>query len=89
MKKLYLLVLALVLTGCCTKPLTSNTQIVEVPIAVKCTPTLNVTEIQVHPLAKIRKDMSLYEKNQLTVAELKLVEGQNKELKAALSECTK
>jgi hypothetical protein len=62
---------------------------VEIPIATKCEPTTNITEIKEFPFDKATKDMDLYTKLQLVLVELHLVRGQNEELKAALKECTK
>ncbi len=88
MKLLVILTCVLALTGCLgtapTKP-----DIVNVPIATKCKPITNITEIPVKPVSQAKKDMTLYEKLQLVLSELEQITGQNKELKAALSECTK
>lgn len=84
-----LIISGIILTGCgATIPIT-KTQLVPVPIATKCSPITNVTSVVEYPTKKMRKEMSLYEKNQLVIAELKIVKGQNIELKAALKECTK
>lgn len=83
-----MIILALALTGCTTaKP--TDTQIVYVPVQTKCKPLTNITQIDEHPKDKMLKESSLFEKLQLILAELKLVEGQNTELSVALSECTK
>jgi hypothetical protein len=83
------LVICVGLSGCFGTMKTSETQIVKVPIATKCKPVTNITEITDYPFDNAKKEMSLYEKAQLQSAELKLVKGQNKELKAALAECTR
>lgn len=86
MKYVYALILSMFLVGCGTM---NGTQIVKVPVATKCEPTTEITEITDYPTKRLTKEMSLFEKFQLTLAELKLLQGQNKELTAALSECTK
>jgi uncharacterized lipoprotein YajG len=83
-----LLTSMLLLSGCATKPVT-KTQIVHVPIATKCESTVRVTEIAEYPTQNLDKDMTLYEKVISLMSENKLLRGQNTELKAALSECTK
>ncbi len=76
------------LTGCATTSPT-NTQVVQVPVVAKCTPKTNITPIVEYPFSKATKEMSLYQKLQLALAERDVVKGQNIELKAALAECTK
>lgn len=80
-------ILIMLLTACGTTKLT-DTQTVYVPVATKCSPVTNITEIEDH-FSKAKKEMSLYEKTQLIAAENKALRGQNIELKAALAECTK
>jgi hypothetical protein len=75
------------LTACGTTKLT-DTQTVYVPVVAKCKPLTNITEVEDY-FSKAKKEMSLYEKTQLLAAENKSLKGQNIELKAALSECTK
>jgi hypothetical protein len=91
MKKVGLttLLLAAMLSGCTATPVISSTQYVNVLVPVKCSPTLQVTSISEYPTSKFKVDMSLFEKTQLIMAELFLIRGQNKELTAALGECTK
>ena len=86
--KSFIIVLVFLLAGCCTPEIIEKPQIVEVPVMVKCKPTVTITPIT-HPFDKAKKDMSLYDKLKLALAELSLVKGQNKELTAALTECTK
>jgi outer membrane biogenesis lipoprotein LolB len=83
-----LLIVVLFLTGC---PATIPTapDVVEVPVAVRCKPTVQITKIQDYAYDRAVKEMSLYEKFQLAMSELSTVRGQNKELDAALKECTK
>jgi hypothetical protein len=83
-----LLTSMLLLSGCGTNPVT-KTQIVHVPITTKCEPTVKITEIFEYPTQNLDKDMTLYEKTIALMSENKLLRGQNTELKAALSECTK
>lgn len=88
MNNLSILIISLaLLTGCATKP--TAPEVVQVPLATKCEPTVKVKEIDEYPFDRATKEMSLYEKFQLAVAELNLVKGQNTELKAVVKECTK
>lgn len=88
MNKLLTLVISLAfVAGCATKPVVPG--IVEVPLPTRCEPTLKVKEIDEYPFDRATKEMSLYEKFQLAIAELNLVKGQNIELKAVVKECTK
>lgn len=81
--------LCLMLSGCFgTTVKVTDTQTVKEAIAVRCKPSIKITEIVEYPTDKIRSDMSLYEKSQLIIAERDLLKGQNKELKAGLKECT-
>lgn len=89
MKLLLTAVLVLALTGCASTPKFTGTQLVNVPITTKCSPITNITPIAEYPLDKVTKNMSLFEKLQLALAERSLYKGQNIELKAALAECTK
>ncbi len=89
MKLIYATVIVLALTGCATKPVLTGTQIVEVPIATKCEPKMKITDITFNPKKHLTKEMSMFDKLQLVLAQLKITEGQNTELKAALKECTK
>lgn len=81
-------VLAFIITGCGSTVKLSQPQVVQVPIEVKCKSTVTVTPIAEYPFDNATKEMTLYEKFQLALAEKDLVRGQNKELTAALSECT-
>jgi len=63
------------------------TQEVKVAVVTKCDPSVKVTPIT-HPFDMATKEMSLYEKFKLLYAERLLLRGQNKELTAALKECT-
>lgn len=89
MRILYTTVMLFALGGCATTPKLTGTQLVNVPISTKCSPTLNITDIPEYPTDKMTKDMSLFEKFQLVWSERSLLKGQNTELKAALGECTK
>jgi PBP1b-binding outer membrane lipoprotein LpoB len=83
-----LLPLILCLNGCpATIPRVPDK--VEVPIPTRCEPTTNVTQLKELDFDKAKKEMTLYEKNQLLLAENSSLTGQNTELKAALKECTK
>lgn len=79
------LVLAVLISGCDTVPI--NTQEVKVAVVTKCDPSVKITPIT-HPFDNVTKEMSLFEKVQLLMSERFLVNGQNKELTAALKECT-
>lgn len=89
LKKGTTFILALALTGCGAQIVREPPQIVNVAVPVKCEPTLKVTDINDYPTDHFTKDMPLYDKTKLALAELALLRGQNKELKAALTECTK
>ena len=80
--------LAFIITGCGGTVEIKPPQVVQVPIEVKCESSVTVTPIAEYPFDKATKEMTLYEKFQLALAEKDLVRGQNKELTAALSECT-
>jgi hypothetical protein len=84
-----ILITALLLTGCATAPKpVPEPQRVEVPIVVKCEPTTNITPVS-NAFDKATKEMSLYEKFELALEELTSYRGRDKELTAALRECTK
>lgn len=84
------LLVAMTLIGCGTDPVKLNTaQLVDVPIVTKCTPKQQITPITDHPMDRATKEMPLFEKSQLALSEALLYKGQNKELTAALAECTK
>ena len=83
------MILSMVLAGCGTPQQVQVPQIVKVPIPVKCQPTVKVTAITDHPADNLDASMTLYQKNQLLISENYLLDGQNKELTAALAECTK
>jgi uncharacterized lipoprotein YajG len=87
MRYLAILLSCTLLIGCCTNPVIVPEKI-EVPIAVKCEPVTTITVIN-HAYDRATPEMSLYEKFQLALEELNSVNGQNKELTAALKECTK
>jgi hypothetical protein len=74
------------LTGCST--ISENTQTVKVPITVKCKSTVTITEIP-DVFSEAKKEDSLLSKTEKLISENHYLRGQNKELKAALSECTK
>lgn len=84
-----IVLIAALLSGCACTKTPGDIQYVNVLVPVKCQPTLQITLISDYPTSKIMLEMTLFEKTQLVLAELFLVEGQNKELKAALGECTK
>lgn len=89
LKKAGLSILISSLAGCGGTQVIKEPQLVNVAVPVKCEPTLNITEIRDYPTDHFTEDMDLYDKAKLVIAELKLVKGQNTELKAALAECTK
>jgi hypothetical protein len=90
MNKLIASILVLFLAGCGTpEQIPGPTVTVKVPVVAKCETTVKVTDIGELPTKKLRKDMTLYQKAQLFISENELLKGQNKELKAALAECTK
>jgi hypothetical protein len=79
----------LLLAGCATtKAPPPEPQKVEVPVVVKCEPTTNITPVN-NAYDKATKEMSLFEKFELAVEELHSYRGRDKELTAALRECTK
>lgn len=78
---------ALLLIGCTALP--TATQLVQIPIVTKCNPQTSISKIPEYPFDKAKKEMTLFEKFQLALSELSLIRGQNKELQAALIECTK
>jgi len=84
-----IIILVLVFSAVACTSLPPAPQLVEVPIATKCNPTVKITPITEYVFDKAKKDMSLYETSQLALSELSTVRGQNKELTAALKECTK
>lgn len=84
-----MLLMFLLLAACTTAlPVIQPTKI-EIPIAVKCEPTIKITPITEYPFDRATKEMSLYDKLELSLEELHSVKGQNLELTAALRECTK
>lgn len=87
MKSLILIPVFVIMTGCAS--ISGNTQIVKVPVVTKCEPSVKVSSVVNYPFDKAKKEMSTFEKYQLASAERKLLRAENKELRAALSECTK
>lgn len=84
-----LLLSLLLLTGCATvKAPPPEPQKVEIMVPVKCEPTTNVTPAD-DAYDKATKEMSLFEKFELALEELHSYRGRDKELTAALKECTK
>ncbi len=89
MKIIAIAVLALSLTACASKPVLTGTQTVYVPVVTKCEPTLQITEVKEWPSSRITKDMSLFDKTKLILADRSILKGLLIEYKAALKECTK
>jgi hypothetical protein len=77
-----------ILAGCATTNQPPEPIKVEVPVAVKCEPTTNITPAN-NAFDKATKEMSLFEKFELALEELHSYRGRDKELAAALRECTK
>jgi hypothetical protein len=88
MKKLILVLsMALFIGGCGT--ISGSTQIVKIPAVTKCEPSVTPRDPVSLPFDNATKEMSLYDKFKLLLAENNIISGHNKELKAALRECTK
>lgn len=87
MRYLYILLVVL-LVGCTTLAGPSPTQVVDVPITKRCEPTMKITQIT-DVFDQAKKEMTLEQKIVPLIAELEQYKGQNKELQAALKECTK
>lgn len=83
--KRVILILFLTLSGCVTVP--SAPQVVQVPVATRCNSTLKIDQIE-HPFDKATTTMSLHDQLELALADLSLTRAKNKELQAALTECT-
>jgi hypothetical protein len=79
----------LLLVGCGTEALkVTPPEVVKVAVETKCQPTTKITPINDDPMDRATKEMSAFEKTQLALASADLYKGQNKELTAALKECT-
>jgi hypothetical protein len=85
---IFALPISMVLAGCVDPVKPEPTNVVEKLVPVKCKPSIQITQISEYPLDTANKEMTLFEKSQLALAENSLIKGQNKELKAALAECT-
>lgn len=92
MKLIVSLISILLISGCSAfgpAPIqVTGTQIADVPITTRCSPTVTVTAID-HVFNQAKKEMSLEDKTKLALSELNSVNGQNMEQSAALKECTK
>lgn len=88
MKQVIFLLFAILLVGC-APTIIRETQTVEVLVPVKCEPSVKINLIEEYPFNKARKEMSAFEKYQLSSEERKLLRAENKELRAALAECTR
>lgn len=82
----YLVILfCMVIAGCVTVP--SAPQVVKIPITTRCEPSIKITESE-HPFDKATTSMTLHDKLELALADLSLTKAENKQLSAALKECT-